>query len=64
MKKILFGISLLIGISLSRQSKKSYTIEGIISSRTDTTFLESATVHLEKIKDSSVVSYTIEESLN
>ncbi|MFY0630337.1 MAG: outer membrane beta-barrel protein [Flavobacteriaceae bacterium] len=38
---------------------KSYTIEGTIKSKADAISLESATIHLEKVKDSSVVTYTI-----
>ena len=41
------------------QVKKTYVIEGVLVSKSDTTSLESATVHLEKVKDSAVVSYTI-----
>jgi hypothetical protein len=59
MKKILICCLLFISATLCAQSKKSYVIEGTLTSKSDTTFLESATVHLEKIKDSSVVSYTI-----
>lgn len=59
MKKILICCFLFISATLFAQSKKSYVIEGTLTSKSDATFLESATVHLEKIKDSSVVSYTI-----
>jgi len=40
---------------------RPYTIEGTLKSKSDATFLESATIHLEKIKDSSVVTYTISD---
>lgn len=61
MKKIFICFFLLISASLFAQSKKSYVIEGVLKSKVDSTLLESATVHLEKIKDSSVVSYTISD---
>ena len=59
MKKVLICFFLLVSATLIAQSKKSYVIEGTLISKSDSTFLESATIHLEKIKDSSVVSYTI-----
>ena len=61
MKKILTAILLISSFSILAQSK-NYTIEGILKSKSDSTFLEAATIHLEKIKDSSVVSYTISDS--
>jgi len=45
--------------TLVYSQSSSYSIEGILKSKSDATFLESATVHLEKVKDSSVVTYTI-----
>ena len=39
----------------------SYKITGKIQTEKDKSLLESATIHLEKVKDSSVVSYTISD---
>jgi hypothetical protein len=58
MKKILFLICLFITTITFSQTKK-VTIKGVIKSEEDKELLESATVHLERIKDSSIVSYTI-----
>lgn len=57
--KSFFPILFLFLSSIVYAQSKSYTIEGIIQSKNDSTYLESATVHLEKVKDSSVVTYTI-----
>ncbi|MFY0630336.1 MAG: TonB-dependent receptor [Flavobacteriaceae bacterium] len=58
MKSFLPILFLLLSSFVYGQSN-SYTIEGTIKSKVDSTFLESATVHLEKLKDSTVVTYTI-----
>ncbi|SDS39311.1 CarboxypepD_reg-like domain-containing protein [Polaribacter sp. KT25b] len=58
MKKILFLSCLFISTIAFSQTKK-FTISGIIKSEDDKELLESATVHLERLKDSSIVSYTI-----
>lgn len=60
MKKIITLAFLFCTLSLFAQSR-SYTIEGVLKAKSDSTFLESATVHLEKLNDSSVVSYTISD---
>ena len=60
MKKI-FTIALLLCTFTIFSQSKNYVIEGILKSKSDSTFLESATIHLEKVKDSSVVSYTISD---
>lgn len=62
MKKVL-SILLLCFSSVVLSQSKEYKIEGILKAQNDSTFLESATVHLEKIKDSSVVTYTISDKL-
>ena len=61
MKKIFICFLLFASALATAQSKKNYTIQGTLKSKVDSTFLESATIHLEKIKDSSVVSYTISD---
>jgi hypothetical protein len=58
MKKIILFLVFLCAINAHSQSK-SYTITGTVKDAKDKSFLESATIHLEKVKDSSVVSYTI-----
>lgn len=61
MKKIITLSFLLCSLSFFAQSKHNYTIEGVLKSKSDSSLLESATVHLEKLKDSSVVTYTISD---
>ncbi|AQS94228.1 TonB-dependent receptor [Polaribacter sp. BM10] len=61
MKKILLLIAFL-ATSLTYSQKKDFTISGIIKSAEDKEMLESATVHLERLKDSSIVSYTITDA--
>jgi hypothetical protein len=62
MKKIILSLILVLGVTAVFSQSKKYTIEGVLKSKSDATFLEAATIHLEKIKDSSVVSYTISDS--
>ncbi len=61
MKKI-FCFILILSAFIGFAQSKTYSIEGVLKSKSDATFLEAATAHLEKIKDSSVVSYTITDS--
>ncbi len=57
MKKLLFLIAILwVGISFSQTKFK---ISGTLKSEQDSIPLESATVYLETLKDSTVVTYTI-----
>ncbi len=58
MKKLLCLIAMLCVSSIYSQTS-SYKISGIVKDEKDKSLLESATIHLEKMKDSSVVSYTI-----
>lgn len=58
MKKILFFISLFL-CTLAYSQTKKFEITGNIQSAEDKELLESATVHIERLKDSSIVSYTI-----
>ena len=58
MKKLL-PIFLLLLSTVAYAQSTSYKIEGVLKSKSDSISLESATIHLEKVKDSSVVSYTI-----
>ncbi|WBX71637.1 outer membrane beta-barrel protein [Tenacibaculum retecalamus] len=58
MKKLLFVFTLLLTTSIFAQSYP-FKITGKINSGKEKTPIEAATVHLERIKDSTVVSYTI-----
>jgi hypothetical protein len=60
MKKILILLSFFITSFLYSQTKK-FEITGIIKSGDDKEVLESATIHVERLKDSSIVSYTISD---
>ncbi|WP_299337151.1 outer membrane beta-barrel protein [uncultured Psychroserpens sp.] len=60
MKKIVFFIALL-SVSLSFSQSKSFKIFGTILSEDNKEPLESATIYLERIKDSSLVTYTISD---
>ena len=53
-------MALLCVTSIFSQST-SYKISGTIKDSKDKSLLESATIHLEKLKDSSVVTYTISD---
>ncbi len=58
MKKLFFVFALLLITNLFSQSYQ-FKITGKINSDKEKTPIEAATIHLERIKDSSVVSYTI-----
>ena len=58
MNRFLF-ISFLFLSTIAFSQTKKFTINGIVKSEDDQELLQSATVHLERIKDSSIVSYTI-----
>ncbi|WP_271406208.1 outer membrane beta-barrel protein [Tenacibaculum soleae] len=60
MKKLLFVFTLLLTTSTFAQSY-SFKITGKINNGKEKTPIEAATIHLEKIKDSTVVSYTISD---
>ncbi len=60
MKKLLFVFTLLFFTNISAQSYQ-FKITGKITSKKEKTPIEAATIHLERIKDSSVVSYTISD---
>jgi hypothetical protein len=47
--------------SITFSQTKKFTINGFIKSDADKELLESATVHAERLKDSSIVSYTISD---
>ena len=61
MKKILLLICLFLSSIVFSQTKK-FTISGNIKSADNKELLESATVHAERVKDSSIVSYTITDA--
>lgn len=58
MKYFLFFIALLC-FTVSFSQSNTFEISGTVVSADDKTPLESATVHLERLKDSTVVTYTI-----
>ncbi|WGH74254.1 outer membrane beta-barrel protein [Tenacibaculum tangerinum] len=58
MKKLLFAFTLLFASSIFAQSYQ-FKITGVVASEKDKTPIEAATIHLEKAKDSTVVTYTI-----
>ncbi|MDO6675309.1 outer membrane beta-barrel protein [Tenacibaculum sp. 1_MG-2023] len=58
MKKLLFIFALLFTSSIFAQSYQ-FKITGTINSEKDKTAIDAATIHLEKAKDSSIVTYTI-----
>ena len=60
MKKILFIVVILI-TTFSQAQSKSFKISGKLLSDEAKTPLESATVYLERVKDSSMVIYTISD---
>ena len=61
MKKILILISFFLTSFIYSQSK-DVIITGNIKASDDKEILESATVHLERLKDSSIVAYTITDA--
>jgi hypothetical protein len=60
MKKLTLVFTLLCGIFLFSQ-EKSFEITGQIKAEDSQNPLESATIYLERVKDSSVVTYTISD---
>ena len=58
MKKLFFVFILLISTQFFAQSYP-FKIKGKIQSEKEKNPIEAATIHLERIKDSSVISYTI-----
>ncbi|WP_298895675.1 outer membrane beta-barrel protein [uncultured Psychroserpens sp.] len=60
MKKLFFFI-LLLSVSLSFSQSKSFKVSGTIVGEDNKQPLESATIYLERVKDSSLVTYTISD---
>ncbi|GAB5564213.1 MAG: TonB-dependent receptor [Winogradskyella sp.] len=60
MKKLLLVFTLLSSFAIFSQSK-SFEISGILKAADTKEALESATIYLERLKDSSVVTYTISD---
>jgi len=58
MKKIIFFIAL-FSVAISFSQSKSFKISGKILSEDNKEPLEAATVYLERVKDSSLVTYTL-----
>jgi len=62
MKKLFFLVLFLCTLNFYAQST-SFKITGKIQSESEKKPLESATIHLEKVQDSSIVSYTISDKM-
>ena len=60
MKKLLFVFTLLVTSVIYSQSYP-FTISGKIESEKEHSPIEAATIHLERVKDSAVISYTISD---
>ncbi|WP_347922709.1 outer membrane beta-barrel protein [Pontimicrobium sp. SW4] len=60
MKQFLFVLAIFCALFTNAQSKE-FKISGTIISEAESTPLESATVHLERIKDSTLITYTISD---
>ncbi|MBC3847347.1 TonB-dependent receptor [Winogradskyella echinorum] len=60
MKKLVLVFALLFAI-LSFSQEKSFEIVGTLMAENDNTPIESATVYVERIKDSTIVTYTISD---
>ncbi|WP_456438721.1 outer membrane beta-barrel protein [Psychroserpens sp.] len=61
MKKLIFLFALFLCAFSSFSQSKSFEIKGKLISEDDKMPLESATVYLERVKDSSLVTYTISD---
>lgn len=61
MKKLLLGLSIILSLCSFSQNK-SFEISGKLITSDTKLPLESATVYLERVKDSSVVTYTISDA--
>jgi hypothetical protein len=57
----LFYVFILLSVSLSFSQSKTFKISGKILSQDNKEPLEAATVYLERLKDSSLVTYTISD---
>ncbi len=60
MKKVILLLALVCSFVVFGQTNP-FRITGKIVSKSDKTPIESATIHLERVKDSTVVSYTISD---
>jgi len=60
MKQFFFALTFLCAFASYSQSKE-FKISGTVVTEAENTPLESATVHLERIKDSTLVTYTISD---
>ncbi|MCK0108710.1 outer membrane beta-barrel protein [Flavobacteriaceae bacterium S0825] len=60
MKQFIFALAFFCAFASYSQSKE-FKISGTVISEAESTPLESATVHLERIKDSTLITYTISD---
>ena len=61
MKKLLLLLGLILSTFTYAQTE-DFEITGVIKAADDDFLLESATIHVERLKDSSIISYTISNS--
>ncbi|MDO5979699.1 outer membrane beta-barrel protein [Flavivirga spongiicola] len=61
MKKNFFFIAVLLCVGLTFSQSKTFEISGTLISETEKLPLEAATIHVERIKDSTLVGYTISD---
>ena len=59
--KYFFGLLLFLVVTTSFAQNKSFTLSGTLLSAEDQQPLESATIYLERIQDSTLVTYTISD---
>jgi hypothetical protein len=60
MKKLMLALLLVISITSAFSQSKNFKISGVVAD-SEGLPLESATIHLERVKDSSLVTYTISD---
>ncbi len=61
MKRLLFILALFCASNISFAQNKSFQLSGTLLSEEDNSPLESATIYLERVKDSTLVTYTISD---
>lgn len=61
MKKNIFCIAVLFCVALTFSQSKQFIISGTLISETEKEPLEAATIHVERIKDSTLIGYTISD---
>lgn len=62
MKQFILALALLLSAFSYAQKSKPFEIKGLLIAKSDQTPIESATVYIERVKDSALVTYTITNS--